>query len=337
MGRILEALKKANAHRPRPVPAAPMARPHQPEADDVASDLHVVESPDEEPAEEIPFIEVGARDQPFQGSPSVLAIPLPPGRKPATPVVPDLRPQTPPALVTPTVLAPEPTGQGLVFQPIPGAPTPLAPPGKRFALELLAYHQPDHLVSEQYRVLWKAVAASLSAGRDKVLLFTAARPGAGTTTVLLNLAITAVRQGKLRVAAVDADLRHPCLASRLGLPLNPGLHEVLTGTVSLQRALQDTGVTNLVALAAGETGFGGGPRLAGEAMRSVVRHLRNRFDLVLVDAPAWDGRPEVVALGSLADAVYLVTTQADSQEVNDLLELIPQQGGRLRGSIRKQG
>ena len=70
-------------------------------------------------------------------------------------------------------------------------------------------------------------------------------------------------------------------------------------------------------------------------MRSVLRHLRDRFDLVLVDAAPWDGRPEVVTLGSFCDAVYLVLRQNDAETplVQELRQLIPQQGSRLRGCI----
>src|SRR5207302_4777051 len=132
--------------------------------------------------------------------------------------------------------------------------------------------------------------AQLPAGRAQVLLFSAAVPGAGTTTTLLNLAITAARQGKARAVVVDAHLRRPTLAARLGLPAGPGLNEVLAGAVSLKRALRETGQANLHLLTAGEIASFSGPTavyVAGEAMRSVLRHLRDRFDLVLVDAPPW--------------------------------------------------
>jgi Mrp family chromosome partitioning ATPase len=223
----------------------------------------------------------------------------------------------------------------VAFQPFPPEPPPLAPPNERFSPDLVAFHRPEHPVSEQYRSLWRSVATPLPAGRAQVLLFTAAGTGAGTTTALLNLAVTVVRGGNLRVVVVDADVRQPAVAGRLGLFPGPGLQEVLAGKELLPRALQESGLANLWVLAAGEAAPGGATRLASEAMRSALRHLRGRFDLVLVDAPPWDGRPEVVALGSFCDAVYLVVRQAQAQTpaVNDLLRLIPQQGGRLRGCV----
>jgi Mrp family chromosome partitioning ATPase len=70
-------------------------------------------------------------------------------------------------------------------------------------------------------------------------------------------------------------------------------------------------------------------------MRSLVRDLRQRFDLLLVDGPRWDGRPEVVAAGAACDAVYVVMpeTEAESPQLDHLFQVIPEQGARLAGCI----
>src|SRR5262249_46516162 len=147
------------------------------------------------------------------------------------------------------------------------------------------------------------------AGRSQVILFTALTPESGTTTVLLNAAITFARQGRLRVVALEANLDRPALAKRLGLPEAPGLHDFLAGSRTLTEALQETGQPNLVALTKGN---GDAPESLSGALRPVLRHLRERCDLVLIDAPCWDGRPEMVALGSLCDLVYLVLPESDA-------------------------
>ena len=63
--------------------------------------------------------------------------------------------------------------------------------------------------------------------------------------------------------------------------------------------------------------------------------LGERGDLVLGDGPSWDGRSEVVLLGTACDAVYLVLpdSEAESPEAEALCQLIPEQGGRLAGCI----
>jgi Mrp family chromosome partitioning ATPase len=170
--------------------------------------------------------------------------------------------------------------------------------------------------------------------RGRALLFTAARAGSGTTTVLLNVAITAARPGRRRVLVVDANARQPAVAERLGLPIVPGLREVLSGSVSLEQALQSTEQANLLALTAGAAAPSG-TRFVAETLRSLLRQARQRFDLVLVDGPAWDGRPEVRGLGLACDAVCLVLPEreADTAEADALLQAIPEQGARLAGFI----
>ena len=64
--------------------------------------------------------------------------------------------------------------------------------------------------------------------RRGCLLFAGAADDVGTSTVLLNLAVTLARQ-EATVTVVDAHLARPALADRLGLPPAPGLREVLAG------------------------------------------------------------------------------------------------------------
>jgi Mrp family chromosome partitioning ATPase len=354
MGKILEALKHAEAKRTRALDAVSLPRPPGPAAskpvEDAVSlprpgvaaagkpaeDAESSLQPEESNEPEIPFIEVGGPHSPMVASASVLAA-SPVRSKKAEVARTPVKPEAIPAVKASGVVVGAPIPVAVAFQPLPVEPPVLPPAPERFSSDLVTFHRPDHSVSEQYRGLLKSLLAQVPAGRAQVLLLTAASAGAGTTTALLNLGITAARSGKLRVVVVDADMRRPAIAKRLGLPLAPGLHEVLAGTISLQRAVQETGQLHLHVLTAGEAGAGMS-RLAGEAMRSVLRHLRNRFDLTLVDTVPWDGRPDVVALGSYCDSVYVVVRQAEAQkaEINELFQVIPQQGSRLRGCILTQ-
>ena len=73
-------------------------------------------------------------------------------------------------------------------------------------------------------------------------------------------------------------------------------------------------------------------RVVGERMRAILRQLKELHDLVLVDAPYWNGGPEVVALGCACDAVYLCEPERDESEeaMSDLMQVIPEQGASLR-------
>lgn len=304
MGRLLDALKRTEVPTAMPERRSPELRA-----------LHEMESIEAVVAdEEIPFIEVGPRRS-MEASPSVLAAhPIDNKREPS--------PSAP---------------RSVVFRAVASSPE-RDDRQSRLAAELVAYHQPDSPIGEQYRDLLASllsVSAGRGSARPQSLLFASARPGSGTTTVLLNLAITAARQGRRRVVVVDANLRRPGVASRLGLPARPGVREVLAGTASFDQALQETEQEGLFALTAGTTDAPSGLRFVSETVRSLLRQLRQRFDLVFVDGADWDGRSELTVLGTACDAVYLVLpgTEAESRAVDDLLRSIPEQGGRLAGCI----
>jgi Mrp family chromosome partitioning ATPase len=261
----------------------------------------------------IPFIEVGGRQAPIEGSPEVLAASLP------CPVAaPRFQKLTAPAADVRSVL----------FRPVSGGPAPA-----RFAPELVTFHRPQHAVSRQYQALADALTDGLGAGGSAVLLFTAAGPGLGTTTVLLNVAVALARRGAGRVVVVDAQRERPAVAERLALPPVPGLEDVLAGTVALSDALQETGQDRLLALTSGRGRGRTTARWPADALRQVVRELAEPEGLVLIDAPSWDGRPELRTLAGLADAVYLVSAPGEDGMTSKLLQALPRDGVRLRGQV----
>jgi Mrp family chromosome partitioning ATPase len=337
MGRMLETFKLVSPPRPQPADEPTVPQPSWPRLDSAEQRPVPLSSSKEERGEgevadeEMPFIEVGGPRTTTEASSQVLAAGAKLGVKPpVVPPGPRLRPVMPPALAeAPTRI------MSVIFRPLPPEPSPVGPVHRRFAPELIAFHRSEHPASEQYRALAEGIAGQLPAGRPQVLLFTSLTPEVGTTTVLLNAAITFARQGRLRVCVVEANLRRPALARRLGLPEAPGLRDVLAGTATLTEALQETGQPNLLALTAGD---GESPRWLGDALRPALRQLRERFDLVLVDAPCWDGRPEMVALGSACDQVYLVLPEAEDEtpDTEAWVRTMPQEGARLRGCIVTQ-
>jgi Mrp family chromosome partitioning ATPase len=320
MGKMLERLlKQAALAEGPPGPGAPAVPP-----------LKAEPPPDEPPADaEVEFIEIGPRKS-FEASPSVLAC-IEAARKAAAPPPVPQAPAAPVATAAPAV-APS-VAPKVAFRAVPERPDAVRRP--RFAPELVAFHDPG--AGAHYRELLDSVLAARpggSAGGSASLLFTATQPGIGATTALLNLAITAARQDR-RVLVVDANLRRPAVAIRLGLGEAPGLREVLAGGVPPERALQQTEQPHLRALTAGALAGLPGPLPGVESVRALLRQLRQRFDLVLLDGPPWDGRADVNVLGGAADAVYLVVpaAEADAAPVTDLLRAIPEQGAVLAGCV----
>jgi Mrp family chromosome partitioning ATPase len=264
----------------------------------------------------VPFIEVG-------GAPA--ASPEPPVPAPITVRAPEPEPVL--KLITESL----PPGLFTVrFRPVVAGHLP----GRGFGPELIAFHDPDHPISEQYRLLAAEIALQLPNGPPRVLLFTGGTAEAGTTTVLLNMALTLARTGANRVTVVDANLARPAVAERLGLASGPGLCDVLAGRTPIPWAVQNTRHANLRALVAG--------RLTSPpdetAFPPVVDRLRSESDWVLIDAPTWTRPAESVPLADCCDALYLVTRQpdADTPQTVDLQRGFLESTGRLKGCVLTQ-
>jgi Mrp family chromosome partitioning ATPase len=318
---------------PEPTPAdepAEAIEPAGPEPDEEVSAV----APDAEPEppieddDEVPFIEVGGPREPAlrlvpapQPALAVAGVcdPGPASQGPATedPVRPLLRPtEESPGLFT------------IRFQPVHAARLG----GRGPAAEVIAFHQPDHPISVQYRSLAAEIARQLPGSLPRVLLFTGAAGGVGTSTVVLNLAVTLARQDA-RVTVADAHLSRPALAARLGLPAGPGLREVLAGQMPPAWCVQETAQPNLLVLPAGAAGV---PR-EGAELGAILELLRDRSDCVLLDAGPW-GEAAAADLAGGCDAVYLVMRQeaAATPATAELQEEILQQTGRLRGCVLTQ-
>lgn len=282
------------------------------------------------PVEEIPYIEVGGKNMPIDASPSVLAfgpadLDLLHGKQ-----IPPRPPAAPP--VTAALDARPP--RAIEFHSLPKLPPPLPPVQDRLAQELMAFHNPEHPISLQYAAVAQAIEQQLAAARSQVLLFTTPSARTTPTAVLLNLAIARARKGRPSQILVDVNLAGNGVAAALGMPASPGLVEVMSGRCSLTRALHPTGVEGLQSLLPGHV-HDQTMTLGGEALHSILRHLKASFERVLVHAPAWDGRPDVSALGAICDAVYVVLDrdEAGQDSTRRLLDLISMQGSRLRGYI----
>jgi Mrp family chromosome partitioning ATPase len=302
MGRMWDALRREDIATGGIEPPRPLSSPMEDAEPMLAA------------TEEIPFIEVGPRKS-MEASPSVLAYP-------SDSVIPSL------TLRSETIPVAQPRSVQFRSLPCRAKRASLAP-------ELVAYHAPKQPAAQQYRdVLDAVLKASRASDHPSALLFSSAAPSSGATTALLNIAITAAEQSRHRILVVDANFRRPAVAERLGLPAVPGLREAMAGTAALDEVIQETEQINLFALTAGVR-TASGVRFVADTLRSLLRQLCQRYPLVFIDGPHWDGQPDVTTLGSACDAVFLVTpeTKAETPQIDALIQLISTQGARLAGCI----
>lgn len=134
----------------------------------------------------------------------------------------------------------------------------------------------------------------------KSVLITSAAPSDGKTTVSVYLALASARAGA-RVLFVEADLRRPVLAGKVGCRPAPGLAEVLGHVTSIEDATQEFALEaasgSLDILTAGANPPNPSELLESSTMRELMRTFQDEYDLVIVDSPP---------LAIVADAIPLI-------------------------------
>ena len=188
--------------------------------------------------------------------------------------------------------------------------------------------------SEGYRTLRTNLQYADVDHPPRIVAVTSAMPGEGKTTVACNLAV-AVAIGGASVCLVEADLRRPAAAERLGIDSVMGLTDVLVGTVPLDLALVPWRRGLLTILPAGVVAPNPSELLGSRQMQAVLQSLAERFDLVVLDGapllPVADGA--VVAAQS--DGCLLVARQGRTSldEVTRAAQVLRHIDARLLGTV----
>ncbi|WP_232701701.1 MinD/ParA family ATP-binding protein [Halobacterium wangiae] len=140
-------------------------------------------------------------------------------------------------------------------------------------------------------------------GDGYVFAVASGKGGVGKSTTTANLGVALADDG-FDVALVDVDLGMANLAGLLGVKPDTTLHDVLAGDASPAEATYET---NGLTLVPGSTDLEQFAEADAKSLHRVVEYLRDRNDVVLLDAGAGLSYDIAMAM-SVADGVLLVTT-----------------------------
>jgi polysaccharide biosynthesis transport protein len=215
--------------------------------------------------------------------------------------------------------------------------------------------QPFSIGTEAFRMLRTSLIWSDGADQLKTLMITSAAPGEGKTLTAANLSASFAHDG-LQVLLVDCDVRRPKLHGLFRVPRSPGLLDLLapptggnTSTVGslsfsvhatdgddpLAHALRPTPIRGLTLLSCGALPTSASNLLSGIRMRSLLKELNQRFDLVILDTPPVLATADAGILGSLADGVLLVVRagQTDRSAAQRAYQQLANGGARVVGAV----
>jgi len=153
---------------------------------------------------------------------------------------------------------------------------------------------------------FRFAADALEPGQTYAVI--SANTGDGKSVTVANLAVTAARSGK-RVLAIDANFDGQGLSWLLGVPSERvGLAEVLHGSIGAEEGIRHVEQVpgKLFVLPPGLADDGRPVTFDQDAIRDLLKEVRRRFDLVIIDAPAVLERAAGNALAKQADAAVAI-------------------------------
>jgi succinoglycan biosynthesis transport protein ExoP len=200
---------------------------------------------------------------------------------------------------------------------------------------LTTLSSPKSQFSEAFRALRTSLLLSVAGGEPKVILLTSATPSEGKTTVSINLACV-LAQRNVRVLLVDADLRRPTVHHRFGLNGKIGLTSVLTGSVSLQEAVQTIPeIPQLDVLVSGPVPPFPTEMLGSDTMHALLEQCKGIYTHIVMDSPPLLSVTDSVVLARDADAVVMIVRHGKSSKhaMRRARDLLVRSGAPVTGIV----
>lgn len=172
-------------------------------------------------------------------------------------------------------------------------------------IETASLDRPDGAIAESIRQVRTGVLKTCHEKGYKTLLVASGMPGSGGTSIVCNLAVNAAAID-LNVLIIDANVRRPAIHSIFGVQGGPGLAEALAGAVAFESTVQSSSVAGLHIMPAGIDRGRSYERFTTQAMADLMAKAREKYDLVIVDAPPAVVSGDALALAGKCDAAMLV-------------------------------
>lgn len=182
-------------------------------------------------------------------------------------------------------------------------------PGSESGLsgELVAAWQSQSPVTEHLRSLRSQLMLRWfeNDARHAALSLVSPGRGDGRSYLTANLAVLFAQLGK-RTLVIDADLRHPRQHRLFGATGRQGLSGVLAGRLGTDAVIDIESVPGLSLLPAGVQAPNPQELLARGGLPRLLSSLRSRFEVILVDTPAFEECADAGTIGSRAGAALMV-------------------------------
>lgn len=197
-------------------------------------------------------------------------------------------------------------------------------------------HPPNYHVREAFETL-RASLTYFNVDRTLSSLVVASPiPQDGKTTVAINLAISYALDER-DVILIDADMRRPQVAARLGRQASVGLESVLVGERTLDEALAyvDVGAGRLRILPAAVPPPNPAVLIGSQRMRMLIAELTEQVEMVVIDTPGLLACSDAIPLFNQVTGSVIVARldRTPRDVVRRTKQVIESAGGSVLGSV----
>ncbi|MES1926943.1 polysaccharide biosynthesis tyrosine autokinase [Salinisphaera sp. T31B1] len=205
---------------------------------------------------------------------------------------------------------------------------------RRNSFQLLATQEPDEPAVESIRSLRTSLQFAMLEGDTKFIAITGPTPGCGKSFISSNTAALIADTGK-RVLLIDADMRRGQLARSLDLQRRPGFSEVLAGEKNAFDVIQQTPVSNMDFMSAGNRPPNPAELLIAKNFEVLKTDVAARYDYVIYDLPPVLNVTDASIVARKVAATFLVVRSEHSSgsEVEQAIRRLQRDGIKVAGAI----
>jgi len=171
--------------------------------------------------------------------------------------------------------------------------------------EVIAVHQPCSPQAETFRSIRSKLVLT---GAGKVLRSIAVMSptdGEGKTFMAVNLAAVFAQLGS-KTILIDGNLRNPRMHEIFMVRNNYGLSSLIINRTEIEQAVHATAIAELHLLPAGPKPPNPVELLGWQETRDLINYLKMRYDVIIIDTPAFLNTADAPVIATLSDATVVV-------------------------------
>ncbi len=159
------------------------------------------------------------------------------------------------------------------------------------------------LSDESFKLLALSLDYTPMEGETRAVAITSSTAGEGKSTIALGLAKALSGMGK-RVLLVDSDMRKPRLHDLFGVPLMPGLSDLLAGKRTFTEVTST--IEGLELIPGGTVPPDPSVLLAEQNLQRMLSEIKGKFDYIVMDSPPILPVVDAIKIGGWASGVIVV-------------------------------